>query len=262
MKTLKTSLTRWGKLSAWEGYPCYTGQVDGRECRVVLPDALDLRSPQGGREARARWAWRAEFFGDFAGVDLELVARGFVLAYLDVKDLYGCPTAVDHGDVFYRWMVETLGLHPRPALIGLSRGGLMAYNWAIRNPDHTGCIYADAPVMDFKSWPGGKGSGTGSPEDWQKCLAAYGLSESEALAYPGNPLDNLAPLAGRKVPLIHVCGMADEVVPVSENTAVAAERYRELGGEMTVLLKGSVGHHPHGLEIPTPVVEFILRHVK
>jgi hypothetical protein len=56
--------------------------------------------------------------------------------------------------------------------------------------------------------------------------------------------------------------MADEVVPVSENTALAAERYRELGGDITVMLKGGVGHHPHGLEIPTTIVEFITRNIK
>jgi hypothetical protein len=43
---------------------------------------------------------------------------------------------------------------------------------------------------------------------------------------------------------------------------LAAERYRELGGDMTVLLKGGVGHHPHGLEIPTAIVEFITQHTK
>jgi len=246
-------LKAWGTATRWEGYVCYEGQVDGRACKLVLPDVPD---------AYARWAWRAEFFGQFAGVDLELVARGFVLAYMDVVDLYGCPKAVAHWDVFYAWASGALGLHPRPALIGLSRGGLMVYNWAIRNPLKTGCIYGDAPVMDFKSWPGGQDSAPASPSDWEKCLAAYGLSEAEALAYPGNPLDNLAPLAAQRVALIHVCGMADEAVPVSENTAIAAERYRDLGGDMTVILKGSVGHHPHGLDNPTPVVEFIQRYTK
>jgi pimeloyl-ACP methyl ester carboxylesterase len=250
---LMAMLKTWGKATRWEGYPCYEGLVDGRACKVVVPD-----DPDPDR----RWAWRAEFFGEFAAVDLELVARGFLLAYMDVSDLYGSPRAVSHWDVFYRWAIGWLELHPHPALIGLSRGGLLVYNWAIQNPEKTGCIYADAPVMDIKSWPGGKGGGTGSPEDWQKCLAAYGLSEAEALVYPGNPVDNLGPLAARQVALMHVCGMADEVVPVSENTALAAERYRELGGDMTVLLKGGVGHHPHGLEIPTAIVEFITQHTK
>jgi pimeloyl-ACP methyl ester carboxylesterase len=225
----------------------------GRDCVLVLPDAPD---PQ------RRWAWRAEFFGQFANVDLELLRLGYVLAYMDVQDHYGCPAAVAYWDAFYAWATGTLGLAARVALIGLSRGGLMVYNWAIRNPEKTACIYADAPVMDFKSWPGGKGSGAGSAEDWEKCLRAYGLSEAEALVYPGNPLDNLASLARAGVPALHVCGMADDVVPVSENTAAAAERYRELGGEMTVLLKGSAGHHPHGLEIPTPIVEFIRKAYK
>lgn len=57
------------------------------------------------------------------------------------------------------------------------------------------CIYNDAPVCDFKSWPGGKGKGKGSPADWSCCLDAYGLTEPEALAYKLNPVDNLAPLA-------------------------------------------------------------------
>ncbi len=247
----EAALRQWGRLTRWEGYACYEGRVAGRECKLVLPDAPDTR---------LRWAWRAEFFGQFAGVDLELLRLGFVLAYMDVQDLYGSPTAVGYWDAFYEWATASLGLAARPALIGLSRGGLMVYNWAIRHPTQTACIYADAPVMDFKSWPGGKGSSPGSPEDWEKCLRAYGLSEAEALAYPGNPIDNLAPLAQAGIPLIHVCGMADETVPVSENTAPAAERYRDLGGEMTVLLKGSVGHHPHGLDNPTPVVEFIRKH--
>ena len=246
-------LKSWGTHTTWEGYTCYEGHVNKRACKLVLPDKPDPRQ---------RWAWRAEFFGAFAGVDLELVRRGFALAYMDVTDLYGCPAAVDLWDALYRWATGTLGLHPRPALIGLSRGGLMVYNWAARHPDQTGCIYGDAPVMDFKSWPGGKGSSAGSPEDWQKCLTAYGLNEAEALAYPLNPVDNLAPLAKLRVPLIHVCGTADEAVPVAENTAKAASRYSDLGGEMTVILKGGAGHHPHGLEIPTPVVEFILKHVK
>ncbi|MFM7138504.1 MAG: hypothetical protein ACKO1M_15790 [Planctomycetota bacterium] len=37
-------------------------------------------------------------------------------------------------------------------------------------------------------------------------------------------------------------------------------RYRELGGTIEVIHKPGVGHHPHGLDDPSPVVDFILRH--
>ncbi|MEZ5434198.1 MAG: hypothetical protein R3F31_24145 [Verrucomicrobiales bacterium] len=37
--------------------------------------------------------------------------------------------------------------------------------------------------------------------------------DAEAMAYGGNPVDNLAPLAKAGVPLLHVYGDADTVVP-------------------------------------------------
>ncbi len=73
-------------------------------------------------------------------------------------------------------------------------------------------------------------------------------------------MDNLAPLAKHKVPLLHVYGDADEVVPWEENTGIIADRYRKLEGDITLIAKPGVGHHPHGLEDPTPIVEFIARH--
>ena len=86
------------------------------------------------------------------------------------------------------------------------------------------------------------------------------MTESEALAYDGNPIDNLKPLADAGIPLIHVVGDADNVVPVSENTAIIEARYKALGGEIVVISKAGVGHHPHGLTDPTPIVDFVLKH--
>jgi pimeloyl-ACP methyl ester carboxylesterase len=63
-----------------------------------------------------------------------------------------------------------------------------------------------------------------------------------------------------KVPLLHVYGDADDVVPWDENTRVVAERYKQLGGVIVLIAKPGVGHHPHGLTDSTPIVEFIARH--
>ena len=91
-------------------------------------------------------------------------------------------------------------------------------------------------------------------------LKVYGLTEAEAMAYKLNPVDNLAPLAKAGVPLLHVVGDADDVVPLAENTAVIKRRYEQLGGQITVIVKPGVGHHPHSLRDPAPIVEFILKH--
>jgi len=148
-------------------------------------------------------------------------------------------------------------------LEGMSRGGLIIYNWAKTNPAKVGCIYGDAPVCDIKSWPGGKGKGKGHGPTWKRCLATYGLTEKEASAFAGNPVDGLAPLAKAGVPLIHVVGDADPVVPVAENTAILESRYQKLGGQIKVIHKPGVGHHPHSLKDPAPLVKFILNaHVR
>lgn len=240
-----------GTPGTWRGFARRDFPCDGRDCIVCTPE----------REAPGRpWIWRARFFDAWPATDVALLERGFHLAYMDVADLYGSPRAVKHWNAFHAYLTGTRGFAPKPALEGLSRGGLVIYNWAIANPDKVACLYADAPVCDIRSWPGGKGIGPGSPNDWAKCLAAYGLAEEEASTFKGNPSDNLAPLAAAGIPLLHVVGDADEVVPLAENTAILERRYRQLGGDIEVIHKPACGHHPHSLEDVAPIVAFILRH--
>jgi pimeloyl-ACP methyl ester carboxylesterase len=141
----------------------------------------------------------------------------------------------------------------------MSRGGLFAFNWAALRPANVAGLYVDAPVCDFKSWPGGKGKGPGSPGDWQNLLKVYGFTEEQALAYDKNPVDNLAPLAKAGIPILAVIGDADEAVPVSENIDIVEKRYQELGGKIKVIRKPGCKHHPHSLVDPKPIVDFAVR---
>ncbi len=241
-----------GKRSDWHGFRRYDFEVDHKPVLVVAPN-----KPAGEKP----WVWHGEFFGHKPAPDVALLGRGFHIVYMRVPDMLGCPRAVRHWDAFYNELTEKYGFAKKAALVGLSRGGLYCYNWAAANPDKVACIYGDAPVCDFKSWPGGKGKGKGSPRDWKLVLQTYGFkNDTEALAYDKNPVDNLAPLAKAGVPLLHVYGEADDVVPWDENTGVIAQRYRQLGGAIELIAKPGVGHHPHGLDDPAPIVEFIMRH--
>jgi len=241
-----------GERSDWHGYVRHDFDVDGRPVLVVAP-----KTPAPGRP----WVWHGEFFGHKPAPDIALLGRGFHVVYMSVPDMLGSPRAVEHWNAFYNELTQKYGFAKTTALVGLSRGGLYCYNWAISNPDKVACIYGDAPVCDFKSWPGGKGEGKGSPRDWRLVMETYGFrDESEALAYDGNPVDKLKPLAEAGVPLLHVYGDADDVVPWDENTGIIADRYRELGGKIKLIAKPGIGHHPHGLEDSTPIVEFIAKH--
>jgi len=241
-----------GKRSEWFDFLRFDFEVAGKPVMVIAPQ---LEAP--GKP----WVWHGEFFGHKPNPDLALLGRGFHVVYASVPDHLGGPEAVVHWNAVYQELTSRFGFSTKPGLVGLSRGGLYCYNWATANPDKIACIYGDAPVCDFKSWPGGKGKGPGSARDWQLVLQRYGFKdEAEALAYPGNPIDQLAPLAAAHVPLLHVFGDADEVVPWDENTGVIAERYGKLNGPITLIRKPGVKHHPHGLDDSTPIVEFLWRH--
>jgi len=241
-----------GKKSDWNGFDRYEFDVAGKSASVVVPKKVGAGRP---------WVWHGEFFGHKPAPDIALLGHGFHIVYLSVPNMLGCPDAVSHWNSLYRELTRRYGFASKPALVGLSRGGLYCYNWAAANPDKVACIYGDAPVCDFKSWPGGKGKGQGSAGDWNLVLERFRFAdEAEAIAWKLNPIDNLAGLAAAKVPLLHVFGDADEVVPWDENTGLIAERYQKLGGKIELIRKQGVGHHPHGLEDSTPIIEFIRKH--
>ncbi len=237
--------------SRWHGYARSDLLLAGRKVTVVAPELAAADRP---------WIWRARFFGHEPQTDLALLARGWHLVYADVAMLFGNDVALAHWDKTYDYVTRELGLSKLVVLEGMSRGGLPVIRWASRHPERVACMYLDAPVLAIRSWPGGKGKGKGSGSDWKRCLEAYGLTEADTLTWKGDPVDLLAPLAKLRVPILSVCGDSDPVVPLLENTGVLEQRYRKLGGTVRVIAKRGVGHHPHSLKDPKPIVDFVLRH--
>jgi pimeloyl-ACP methyl ester carboxylesterase len=239
-----------GKQSDWKGHHRFDFEVAGRAVTVVAPEKAAEGRP---------WLWRGEFFGAFATVDEALLQQGWHVVYMDCSNTFGSPDTMRRWAELFDLLTTQYQFSRRPVLLGMSRGGLYVYNWAAAHPDLVGLIYGDAPVCDVKSWPGGKGKGNGSPQDWELFKQVYGLSEQQALDWKLNPIDILAPIAAARIPIIHVVGDADDAVPVDENTQVLKQRYEALGGHVELIVKHGVGHHPHSLEDPAPIVDYILK---
>jgi hypothetical protein len=237
----------------WQGHVRHRFTFRDRQAWVVVPE-----KPLPGNP----WSWCLMFPDAFTQrcAAPQLLDAGFHHAFIDVGNTFGSPAAIEVLAAFHEELVRR-GLARKAALIGISRGGLYAQRFATEHPDRVAVIYGDNAVCDFKSWPGGKGTGKGSPKDWDACLKAYGFAdEATALAYAGNPVDAAAALVTAGIPMIHVVGDRDDVVPPAENALVMERKYRVLGGTIEVLHEPEKGHHPHGLEDPTPVVKFILEH--
>lgn len=240
-----------GKQSDWKGFARYDFEFAERMVTIVAPATPAQGNP---------WLWRGEFFGAFATVDEALLKQGWHVVYIACPNTFGSPDTMARWSKLYDELTHHYGFARRPVLLGMSRGGIYVYNWASQHPDKVGLIYGDAPVCDVKSWPGGKGKGKGSAHDWELFQKVYGLTAAQAMEWKGNPIDILAPIAKAHIPVIHVVGDADDVVPMDENTMLLKRRYEALGGHVELIVKHGVGHHPHSLEDPAPIVRYILEH--
>jgi pimeloyl-ACP methyl ester carboxylesterase len=237
----------------WNGFEIIEFKFNGVDAKIVFP-----KKPNPAKN----WIWRTQFWAHEPQTDIALLNQGFHVVYVDVVDLYGNKVAVNRLSDFYTFLIKNFGLNKKTVLEGMSRGGLDAFNWASENTDKVICIYVDAPVCDIKSWPGGLGKGQGSKNDWEKCLKAYDLTELSVQDFKGIPLNNCIKLAKAKIPVISVCGDADTVVPFEENSLKLAEIYRAAGGKIELIVKKGIGHHPHSLQDPKPIVDFILKYTK
>lgn len=205
-------------------------EVAGRPAFVLLPrKAASTEIP---------WVWYAPTFATYPnGMHLwmfrQFLENGIAVAGMDIGESYGNPTGRAVFTAFADRLRKDYALAQRACLMPQSRGGLMLYNWAAENPQRVACIAGIYTVCDLRSYPG-----------LAAACTAYGMNEA-SLAWhlaENNPIDRLGPLAKAGVPILHVHGDSDAVVPLGKNSGELAARYRALGGTMRVIVIPGKGH--------------------
>lgn len=235
--------------SLWNGRKRIDFDFDGREAILVIPDKP--------RDDNA-FVFRAEFFDAFPYADIKLLEMGFYIAYVNNSNRFGSPVAVDVMYNFHNYLTDVYELNEKCVLFGFSRGGLYASNYAAKHPEKVSVLYLDAPVLNILSWPYGFGSGVGSAPDVEFFEKETGVNCHTVLSYRDNPVDKIDILLKNNIPIITVCGLKDDVVPFSENMEIFEKKYREGGGNIKLITKPDCGHHPHSLENPEEIINFIL----
>jgi pimeloyl-ACP methyl ester carboxylesterase len=206
-------------------------QFAGHAAFIIRPAGDAGAEPQ-------KWVWFAPTFPGLPGPRHDFIIRhalraGMAFAGINVGESYGSPAGVKLYADFHDALVGQFHLSAKAVLLPQSRGGLMLYNWAADYPKQVEHIAGIYTVCDLRSYPG---LATAAP--------AYGLSEkqlSDALARC-NPIDRLSPLAHAGIPILHIHGDNDHVVPLEKNSAELARRYRALGGTMELIVVPGKGH--------------------
>lgn len=231
----------------WFGYTRYLFELDGHKAWIVEPRQAASGNP---------WAWCMEWptaFVERIGV-IELVERGFHYLHVGIYGTFASPGGIQILNQLYD-LAQKIGLNSKAALIGLSMGGFYSYRYAATHPERVALIYADNPLCNLLTY-------LKMPERWSILKQAYGMNDEEILNWTGNPVDNLAPLAQAGIPLLHIAGTIDEIVPIEYNTDIIERRYRELGGNITVIRRLYCGHHPHGHDDTSIAINFIINNCK
>ena len=207
-------------------------KVEGHAAFVIMPKNVDEKKP-------VPWVWYAPTFPNLPEAREhwmfeKFLAAGIAIAGVDVGESYGSPKGREIYSALYKELVTNRNFAPKPVLLARSRGGLMLYNWAAENADHVAGIAGIYPVCDLRSYPG-----------LDKACGAYGLTraELEEQLDKHNPVARLAPLAKAGVPIFHIHGDADAVVPLKDNSGEVARRYEKLGGKMELKVAKGQGHN-------------------
>jgi hypothetical protein len=170
------------------------------------------------------WVYRAGFVDRDGLVDLALLSRGFHIVVGPVPYNSDGPVLAQWNAVYKHFIGH--GFAKKPAMEGSGRAAGEVYAWAVENPDKVSCICGENPVL-------------------RSHMSKKVLAES------------LAPLAKAGVPLLHICGSLDP--GLKDQTLVVENRYKELGGQIAVIIEDGEGHYPRAPRTRQPVVDFIVK---
>jgi pimeloyl-ACP methyl ester carboxylesterase len=146
-----------------EGFGVKDPPNEHRRCIVIVPKKFAPGYP---------WTWRGCYWDHQPQAEIEMLKRGFCVAYISAS---GTLRPGKEWDAWYKFLVEH-GLSPKPCFIGMSRGGEFSYIWATGHPNRVSAIYVDNPGGNY------------------------------------NNLLGMGELARYDVPILHVCGSIDPIL--------------------------------------------------
>ena len=234
------------KESEFLGFKRIDFLFEGREAILVFPGEADTNKS---------WLFKTEYFGAFPAFELEMLRRGYHLAYITNASRWHLPEDSEVRSRFCSFLHDAFGLHTKCVPVGMSCGGLLAVYFAAAHPECVSVLYLDAPVLNYLSCPCAVGGS--DPSMYDEFVRHKGMTIHDLINYRNHPIDNADKIIAAKIPLALVCGDSDQTVPYVENGLALSQMYHASGLPFFEVLKPGCGHHPHGLEDNTDLVAFV-----
>ncbi len=240
--------------SLWNGFKIEEFIFAERKARLVYPDC----------EKNGKLLLKTEYWDAFPNLEIECLKRGYCLCNIEHYTRWGASEEIDIMADFVRHVAKKLGFKEKCIPVGMSCGGLQGTLLAEKYPELVSVLYLDAPVLNILSMAnlGECPVTAASALFWRELVATYGFSRSTIVNFRKSPIDNMAPLIENNIPIIMLYGNMDNVVVYEENGKVLENYYKENGGIMKVIPRSMCEHHPHGLDDPTPIINFIEEHAR
>jgi len=241
---------------SWNGHGMDVFSFEGYEARLVFPKQENSKNIL---------VLKTEYWNAFPDIEQKLVTSGFHLAWLKNETRFATKEDCERKSRFVSYLSEQYGLQSKCVLVGYSCGGAHAINFAGVYPELVFCIFLDAPVLNFCSYPGKLGNAA-CEEVWKnEFVQAYPqISRRKLLNFDGHPICKADVLVQHRIPILMLYGTEDQTVPYEENGKLLEEAYAGTS-LLTVIPVALRGHHPHGMlhtEENETVVKYVIQTTK
>ena len=237
-------------VTLWNGFPCEEFEFEGYNAYIV--------SPKPGTEV-GKLVLKTLYWGAFPDIEINLLKKGYHLAFVNRASRVPTKDDCDRRARFVKFVSEKHNLDGKCVLVGMSFGGAHAMRLAYYYPELVSCIYLDAPVLNYASFPGKVGDANAEKVWEQEFLAAYpGMKRYQLLNFDEHPMNAIDTIMAHKIPVLMVWGDQDATVLYKENGLLMEQAYEGTDLMKVVCVKYR-GHHPHGkIGDNTELVEYIL----
>ena len=205
------------------------------------------------------WTIKTEYRDAFPETEIELLRRGWHVAYLTNENRWATPSDCHRKARFAKHLHESYGLYEKCVPVGMSCGGCHAVNFAGFHPESVACMFIDAPVLNFMDNPA-RITETHPESVWEnEFKKAYpGITRHGLLNFDNHPINKAPILIEHKIPILLVYGTQDLSVEYEYHGKMMEDIYTDHPGLLTIMIRHTQGHHPHGFpQNPEKIADWI-----